>query len=71
MFCLNFNQKLNSNYQVRKSFKLIEYMIRQIVIFSATFDGVTLLMLKNVKLLKQRCKNDIELELSTSINVIT
>jgi hypothetical protein len=46
-------------------------MIRHIVIFSATFDDVTLLMLKNVKLLKQRCKNDIELELNTSINVIT
>ncbi len=45
-------------------------MIRQILIFSATFDGVTLLMLKNVKLLKQSFKNDVELELSTLINVI-
>jgi hypothetical protein len=46
-------------------------MLRHIVIFSATFDDVTLLTLKNIKLFKQRCKNDIELELTTSINVIT
>jgi hypothetical protein len=37
MFCLNFNQKLNSNYQVRKGFKSIEYMIRQIVLVMTFF----------------------------------